>query len=475
MPVYNPFLNFINSIRLPEYGYIGITDIEKKIIDTKFFQRLRRIKQSSSLFMAFPGASHSRFEHSLGSMYIAGEASTYIILNSKNTLGSTSIIDIMDSIDCKSEIKKQIQVTRLAALLHDVGHAPFSHTFEEFVKLVNPAIDWRHENLSLEIIYKKLSGLFKESPKTNIEAHEVMSLLCDLSPEFKIKDETKKVLHKIGLTDEAVTKMDEFLQSRWYLNHLIKEDPYNVDRFNYLILDSNRSGTKEYGFVDVGRIIQNLYFLENDKVVTVSTHAKEEALRFFEAYYQMHRSIYLHKISQGADIHLSYIMNEAAKEDKSIFRKLSNPDMESILELSDDVLIHELTKAENRKTRKLVDDYLNRNILSLVHEFDIADNNKLTRIMVSMGSEGLQNDLRKEAGLTDERVILVINTTNKKATKPPLDEITLKRLTFYNVDSKRLESLDIDLSRQFYPNNKYRIYSEKEDKEKIKRIISAWS
>ncbi len=138
MPVYNPFLNFINSIRLPEYGYIGITDIEKKIIDTKFFQRLRRIKQSSNLFMAFPGASHSRFEHSLGSMYIAGEASTYIILNSKNKLGSTSIIDIMDSIDCKSEIKKQIQVTRLAALLHDVGHAPFSHTFEEFLKSCEP-------------------------------------------------------------------------------------------------------------------------------------------------------------------------------------------------------------------------------------------------------------------------------------------------------------------------------------------------
>ena len=229
-----------------------------------------------------------------------------------------------------------------------------------------------------------------------------MSLLCDLCPNFKIKDNTKKVLQKIGLADDVVTKMNDFLQDSWYLNHLIKEDPYNVDRFNYLILDSNRSGTKEYGFVDVGRIMQNLYFLEDDKVVTVSTHVKEEALRFFEAYSQMHRSIYLHKISQGADIHLSYIMNEAAKEDKSIFHKLSNPDMETILELSDDVLIYELTKAENGKTRKLVDDYLNRNILSLVHEFDLADNNKLTRIMDSKGSEGLQNDLRKEAGLSDE-------------------------------------------------------------------------
>ena len=159
MPLCHPFLNFINSIRLPEYGCIGITDIEKKIIDTKFFQRLRRIKQSSSLYMAFPGASHSRFEHSLGAMHLAGEASTYTILNSINKLDSTSIIDLMDSINCKSEIKKQIQVTRLAALLHDIGHAPFSHTFEEFLKLVNPAICWKHENLSLEIIYKKFSKL----------------------------------------------------------------------------------------------------------------------------------------------------------------------------------------------------------------------------------------------------------------------------------------------------------------------------
>ena len=167
-------------------------------------------------------------------------------------------------------------------------------------------------------------------------------------------------------------------------------------------------------------------------------------------------------------------MKEAAKENLSIFHKLSNPDMETILELSDDVLIYELTKVEDGKTRKLVDDYLNRNILSLDHEFDITDNNKLTRMMDSKGSQGLQNMIRNETGLSADRVILVINTTNKKVTKLPVDEITLKKLTFYNVESKKLESLDIDSSRQFFSNKKYRIYSEKEDKEKIKRIISTW-
>ena len=475
MPVYHPLLNFTSSIRLPEYGYVGITDIEKNIINTKYFQRLRRIKQSSNLFMAFPGASHSRFEHSLGAMHIAGEASTHIILNSNNKINSTSIIDLIDSINCKAEIKKQIQLTRLAALLHDIGHAPFSHTFEEFLKLVNPSLDWKHEYLSLEIIYKKFTNLVKESSENKVESYEIMALLCDLSPNFGIIENTKRILERIGVSEEIITKMDTFLESNWYLNYLIKEDPYNVDRFNYLILDSNRTGAKEYGFVDVGRIVQNLYYLKEDGIVTVSTQAREAAMRFFEAYAQMHRSIYLHKISQGADVHLSYLMNEAAKEPNSAFQKLANPEMEFILELSDDVLIHELTKVENEKTRKLVDDYLNRNILSLVHEFDLSDNNRITRIMDSKGSKGLQDEIRKEAGLPDDGVVLVINITSKKVTKPPVDETTLKRLMFYNTKSKKLEPLDLDFIRQFYPNKKYRIFAEKVYKEKIKSIISTWT
>lgn len=473
MPVYHPFLNFTNSIRLPEYGYIGITDIEKKIIDTKIFQRLRRIKQSSNLFMAFPGASHSRFEHSLGAMHIAGDASTYMILNSNNKTNSTSIIDLMDSINRKTDIKKQIQITRLAALLHDIGHAPFSHTFEEFLKLVNPFLDWKHEYLSLEIIHKKFSNLIKES-QGDIKSYEVMALLCDLTSDVRIIDKTKKVLQQIGLNDQVIGSMDNFLESNWYLNYLVKEDPYNVDRFNYLILDSNRTAAKEYGFVDVGRIIQNLYFLGNEKIVTVSTNAREAALRFFEAYSQMHRSIYLHKISQGADVHLSYVMKEAAKETDTIFYKLSNPEMETILELSDDVLIYELTKTRNEKTRKLVNDYLNRNILSLVHEFDLSDNNKITRTMDSKGSKGLQDEIKKEAGLAENDVVLVINITSKKVTKPPIDQTTLKKLMFYIIKSKKLESLDLDFIRQFYSNKKYRIFVQKEDKQKIKYLISTW-
>ena len=100
----------------------------------------------------------------------------------------------MDSINCKAEIKKQIQLTRLAALLHDIGHAPFSHTFEEFLKLVNPSLDWKHEYLSLEIIYKKFTNLVKESSENKVESYEIMALLCDLSPNLRIIENTKRIL-----------------------------------------------------------------------------------------------------------------------------------------------------------------------------------------------------------------------------------------------------------------------------------------
>lgn len=473
MPLYHTFLNFVSSIRLPEYGYIGITEIEKKIIDTKYFQRLRRIKQSSSLHMAFPGASHSRFEHSLGAMHIAGEAAIYIILNSKNNTNSTSIIEILDSIASTDDIKKQIQITRLAALLHDIGHAPFSHTFEEFVRLVNPRVDWKHEYLGLEIIYKKLSPIFNKCSQFNIEPYEVMALLCDLSEDFNIGENIETIIRKVGVSQEHIDKMNKFIKSYWYLNHLIKEDPYNVDRFNYLILDSNRSGAREYGFIDVEKIIQNLHVLEKDKIITVSTNAKDAAMRFFEAYSHMHRSIYLDKVSQGADVHLSYVMKESAKEKDSLFNKLSVPDMEIILDLYDDVLIYELTKVKSEKTKKIVDDYLNRNIFSLVHEFNLGDNNALTGIMESEGIEGLQNEIKEQANLSPHDVTLIINTLDKKAAKPPVNELTLKKLTFYNVKSKRLESLDIDLSKQFISTKKYRIYCEKEHKHIIKEVINS--
>src|SRR5207245_8764697 len=99
----------------PIHDFITIYKHELDIIDTPIFQRLRRIRQLAGAHLVYPGAQHSRFEHSLGTMHIASQAAT--MLKEKKYLDSDDVANL-----------------RLAALLHDIGHGPFSHLFEEAIQ-----------------------------------------------------------------------------------------------------------------------------------------------------------------------------------------------------------------------------------------------------------------------------------------------------------------------------------------------------
>ncbi|MBT97679.1 MAG: hypothetical protein CL902_03515 [Dehalococcoidia bacterium] len=101
-------LNYPNELRDPVHGLIRLSDQEIELINTGPFQRLRRIRQLAAADLVFPGAVHTRFDHSLGTMHIAGRLLNHLRL--------TNEIDDSD-----------VEIVRLAALLHDIGHGPFSH------------------------------------------------------------------------------------------------------------------------------------------------------------------------------------------------------------------------------------------------------------------------------------------------------------------------------------------------------------
>ena len=128
----NQFLEITDPI----HDFIRLNSTEQKIVDTSVFQRLRRIKQLSGAHLTYPGAQHTRFEHSLGVMHIAGMAANS--LASKKQMPVTDIDDI-----------------RLAALLHDIGHGPFSHLFEEVLQKKKRIT---HEQIGKEIILKSEIG-----------------------------------------------------------------------------------------------------------------------------------------------------------------------------------------------------------------------------------------------------------------------------------------------------------------------------
>ena len=120
----------------PIHDFIRAYGTEITIIDNPIFQRLRRIRQLSGAHLVYPGAQHTRFEHSLGVMHIAGQAGQ--VLQEKGIVNSNDIENI-----------------RLAALLHDIGHGPFAHIFEEVLQRKNKA---SHEEIGRDLILKTEIG-----------------------------------------------------------------------------------------------------------------------------------------------------------------------------------------------------------------------------------------------------------------------------------------------------------------------------
>ena len=106
--------NFIQIIPDPVHNYIPITNIEQQLLNTSALQRLLHIRQMGLTYMVFPGANHTRYEHSLGVMHVADLLASNLKLD-KHHIG----------------LEKHWQKVRIAALLHDLGHAPLSHTLEE--------------------------------------------------------------------------------------------------------------------------------------------------------------------------------------------------------------------------------------------------------------------------------------------------------------------------------------------------------
>lgn len=126
------------------HGHVEFHPFILKIIDTPHFQRLRYLRQLGLTFFVFPGADHSRFEHSLGVCHLAGKL-TRTLQQVEPDIGITD---------------KDVLCEEIAGLCHDLGHGPFSHVFDaKFIPLARPGCTWTHEESSIKILDDLLKGL----------------------------------------------------------------------------------------------------------------------------------------------------------------------------------------------------------------------------------------------------------------------------------------------------------------------------
>jgi HD superfamily phosphohydrolase len=313
------------------HGYINLDPISSAIIDTPIFQRLRNIHQTGIMYLVFPTANHSRFEHSIGTYHLA----TQMISN---------IAKKQPELKITEEI---IQLVGIAGLTHDLGHLLFSHLFDD-------------------MFINKLSNIKEIENQTSNTYHENRSkfLLCYMVNKYSIdlnKDQLKVIGDLINPKESEYWKWKSKYQLGKWLFQIIS-NPLNsidVDKFDYLTRDTKAVGLK-FGF-DYSRLIFDARVIDNK--ICYSTKCSEDLYQMFFIRYRLHRQFYNHKSVKAIEILLVNLLFEIEKEFK-ISQYLFDP--EKIILLIDSFVWHLPTT--NPVINQIIQDINQRRIPKIVYQ-----------------------------------------------------------------------------------------------------------
>ncbi len=327
-----------------------VTEAERDIIDSHPVQRLRRLKQLAGSEFVYPAANHTRFEHSIGVMHLAGRA-----LENFNVSRLVS--------------KDEAEAVRIAALLHDVGHGPFSHVFEH---LLIKSLEKTHEDMTSWVIQRsELSDVLK-------------GLGYDPSEISKLAVGT---LNKPG---------------RAFLDQIVRSS-VDVDKLDFIVRDTYHTGA-EYGYVDVPRIINSFDVLNGELSVDIGALSALES--FMIARVESFKSIYFHRVSRAAQIMMVLAMEKA--EDELGLLKFKTP--EEYLALDDFTVWIMLKKCERSKS--IVEGLERRKLLKCAYEriFYVRDDSISRIFEVEEVRDQLRSEIAKKADVKEEVVIIDVPT-----------------------------------------------------------------
>ena len=311
----------------PIHDFVRVNSNELKIIDTPIFQRLRRIRQLSGAHLIYPGAQHTRFEHSLGVMHMASMAGH--VLHEKGIVSSDNI-----------------QNLRFAGLLHDIGHGPFSHLFEELLQKRKMS----HEDIGRDIILKTQIGDLISANGFN-----------------------KKFITELAFGDSKFQFMNEIISGA-----------LSADIMDYLLRDGYFTGA-EHAKIDHNRLTYSLDVYKNKLALEKSALVNFETMMISR--YQMFKAVYFHKTVRAGEVMLLESMYLAEEE-----LGLSSTSLNEYLKLTDEVILSKLLNLPERNSKlriakKIATDYLNRNLFKSVFEVSVTGNAITKKRMQSIREE----------------------------------------------------------------------------------------
>jgi uncharacterized protein len=317
-------------IRDPIHGTIPISDEEKVVVDSRFYQRLRHVRQLGFGELAFPGATHTRHAHSLGAMHVASR--------------------LFDAVAAQSKLPESVRnrfrmAVRLAVLCHDLGHMPLSHASEKIAP--------QRSSLGLP------EWLKPQDAHSQLASHEdfTAKILLDSS----LTPIVRTAYERHGLSPEGIASLitgsapadvERFAHDGVDWSPLLRglvSGELDADRMDYLLRDSFFTGV-QYGRYDLDWIVQNLNAAEKDgrAYLALSRAAAFAFEDFLLSRYHMFVSVYYHHTSVNFDYMLRRYYEEAPGE----FEIPADP--EAFLFCDDVALAHTLRRSQNPWAQRIV-------------------------------------------------------------------------------------------------------------------------
>ncbi|XP_078608584.1 deoxynucleoside triphosphate triphosphohydrolase SAMHD1-like [Branchiostoma floridae x Branchiostoma japonicum] len=340
----------------PIHGHIEVDPLSVKIIDTPQFQRLRFIKQLGGADWVFPGATHNRFEHSIGVYYLAGRLVTELQKKQPE-------LEIND---------RDVLCVMIGGLCHDLGHGPFSHLFEQFMEQARPDAKWKHEEAS-----------------TRMFDHLI--------------DQNKINLDEFGLTAQDQTFIKELIkhpksegQGAWpyegreeekgFLYQIVCNEPsgMDVDKWDYFARDSY--------FLGLPKKFDHMQLIQHARVIKVDGEEEEEGKwqicyrkkewpNVYDMFYTracLHRQAYQHKAIKAVEMMILDALLEADVKDgkeaekRWLSKAAAEYDMASYTNMTDQVF-QEILYSKNpglKKAKDILQKVVTRKLYRFVDESD---------------------------------------------------------------------------------------------------------
>ncbi|HVO85650.1 MAG TPA: HD domain-containing protein [Candidatus Eisenbacteria bacterium] len=400
------------EIKDPVHGYVYITQKEKTVIDSYPVQRLHRLRQLAGAEYVYPGANHTRFEHSVGVMHLAS-----------GVVGNPNI--------SKHVTENEAEMVRIAALLHDVGHGPFSHVFEH---LLTRELDKTHEDLTTWIIQKS---------------------------------ELKDILSKAGYSPQeigrlAVGKLHK--PKKAFLDQIISSS-VDVDKQDFIVRDTYHTGA-EYGYIDIFRLIHTLDVVGENLAVEIGALSALESLLI--ARIESFKSIYFHRVGRAAQIMLSTAMDKANEE--LGLTRFKTPEQYLAM---DDYTVYTMLK-NCSKSKGIIRDLENRRMLKCAYEKTFYEKDTMISNIFSRENyrKQLQIEIAEDANVQTETVIIDVPTVPSVPYEHSVLTESMEIPVFYRTpEGKKIPQRLSEISKIFDTlrgfMNILRVYTAAEQREKV--------